>query len=76
MIEAYILVQTEVGRARVVANNARSFNGIIKAEVVAGPYDVIVLVHGTDESAIRNSVLAEIQRLEYVTRTLTCTILS
>ena len=42
MIAAYILVQTEVGKAAQVAKDIVEIKGVQQAEDVTGPYDVIV----------------------------------
>ena len=41
MVHAYILIETEVGKAASVANSVRD-QGVLEAEDVTGPYDVIV----------------------------------
>src|SRR5947199_116762 len=42
MVQAYILVQTEVGKAAEVAVRIGEISGVTQAEDVTGPYDVIV----------------------------------
>ncbi|MCC5698354.1 Lrp/AsnC ligand binding domain-containing protein, partial [Klebsiella pneumoniae] len=42
VVQAYILIQTEVGKAAAVAAQISGTPGIISAEDVTGPYDVIV----------------------------------
>ena len=42
MVHAYILVQTEVGKAAEVAARIADIPGVTQAEDVTGPYDVIV----------------------------------
>ena len=42
MVHAYVLIQTEVGKAAAVAAEVRSVPGVTEAEDVTGPYDVIV----------------------------------
>ena len=42
MVQAYILVQTEVGKAADVAKEISKIAGVTTAEDVTGPYDVIV----------------------------------
>ena len=44
MVQAYILIQTEVGKAASVAEGVRQIPGVIAAEDVTGPYDVVVRV--------------------------------
>ena len=58
VVQAYILIQTEVGRAADVARAIAEIPGVTLAEDVTGPYDVI----------------ARIQDVKGITRTLTCTV--
>ena len=73
MAEAFVLVQTEVGRAQLVADLIAAINGVLAAEYVVGPYDVVVRIGGdTVDEAGLGAVVREIQHLSHVTRTLTC----
>lgn len=72
MATAYILIQTEVGKAQQVASNVRSIKGVEEAENVTGPYDVVVKVEAPDVDRLGRLVLSEIQMLRGITRTLTC----
>ena len=42
VVTAYILIQTEVGKATQVAKEIAEIKGVQQAEDVTGPYDVIV----------------------------------
>jgi DNA-binding Lrp family transcriptional regulator len=42
VVAAYILIQTEVGKATQVAKEIAEIKGVQQAEDVTGPYDVIV----------------------------------
>ena len=44
MVQAYILIQTEVGKAASVAKAIAGISGVTMAEDVTGPYDVIARV--------------------------------
>ena len=72
MATAYILIQTDVGKAEQVARNVRSIEGVKEAENVTGPYDVMVKVEALDMDALGKLVVSEIQMLRGITRTLTC----
>lgn len=72
MIKAYVLVQTEVGAAPAVASEAAGLAGVNQADDVTGPYDVIVSAHATDVEALGQEVIASIQSIAGVTRTITC----
>ncbi len=73
-VEAYILIQTEVGKAAAVAESARKINGVTSAEDVTGPYDVIVRAEADNVDELGKLVVSAIQSVEGITRTLTCPI--
>jgi DNA-binding Lrp family transcriptional regulator len=72
MVEAYILVQTEVGKAADVARQIAKITGITQAEDVTGPYDVIVRAQAENVDELGRLVAAYIQSVPGITRTLTC----
>ncbi|MGH8915953.1 MAG: Lrp/AsnC family transcriptional regulator [Acidimicrobiia bacterium] len=72
MVEAYVLIQTEIGKPPQVAAELRRISGVGAADVLAGPYDVIVRVEAADVDALGKLVVTKIQSVEGVTRTLTC----
>ncbi|MDQ1502366.1 MAG: hypothetical protein QOD57_93, partial [Actinomycetota bacterium] len=39
-VQAYVLIQTEVGKAAQVASEVRKIDGVKCADDVTGPYDV------------------------------------
>ena len=72
MVHAYILVQTEVGQAAAVAKEIGSISGVLAAEDVTGPYDVIVRAEARNIDEMGRMVVAHVQGVEGITRTLTC----
>ncbi|OLT26784.1 AsnC family transcriptional regulator [Nocardiopsis sp. CNR-923] len=76
MVQAYILIQTEVGRAAEVAGRIREIEGVDEAHDVTGPYDVIVQAQADDVDSLGALVVARIQRLDGIARTLTCPIVN
>ncbi len=72
MVHAYILIQTEVGKAASVAQAVRLIDGVAEAEDVTGPYDVIVRAEAKSVDELGKLVVAKIQAVEGITRTLTC----
>ncbi len=74
MVQAYILIQTEVGRAASVASAIAGLEGVASAEDVTGPYDVIARVEAGTVDELGKLVIAKIQDVEGITRTLTCTV--
>ena len=74
VVQAYILIQTEVGKAAAVAREIAELKGVTQAEDVTGPYDVIVRAEGKNLDSLSQAVLVKIQDVDGVTRTLTCPI--
>lgn len=72
MVQAYILIQTEVGKASVVAAEIAGLAGVLSAEDVTGPYDVIVRAEADTMDNLGNLVVAQVQNVNGITRTLTC----
>lgn len=71
-VEAFILIQTEVGKAAQVAKEVNAIDGVSSAEDVTGPYDVIVKAVSPSIDDLGKLVVAKIQAVDGITRTLTC----
>jgi len=71
-VQAYILIQTEVGKAANVASQIASIAGVTLAEDVTGPYDVIVRAEASTVDELGKLVVAQVQNVPGITRTLTC----
>ena len=76
MVHAYILIQTEVGKAAQVAATISEIDGVAKAEDVTGPYDVIVRAEADDVNKLGQLVVAKVQGVHGITRTLTCPVVT
>jgi DNA-binding Lrp family transcriptional regulator len=72
VVQAYILIQTEVGKAAQVAKEVRDIGVVAEAEDVTGPYDVIVRAEAKNVDELGKLVVARIQGVDGITRTLTC----
>ncbi|GAA2838747.1 MULTISPECIES: Lrp/AsnC family transcriptional regulator [Crossiella] len=72
MVQAYILIQTEVGKAAAVAERIGGIPGVITSEDVTGPYDVIVRAEADTVDDLGQLVVAQVQAVDGITRTLTC----
>jgi len=71
-VQAYILIQTEVGKAAHVASEISGIAGVTLADDVTGPYDVIVRAEARNVDDLGKLVVAQIQNVAGITRTLTC----
>jgi DNA-binding Lrp family transcriptional regulator len=75
VVEAYVLIQTEIAKSPQVAAELGRIPGVGTADVLTGPYDVIVRVEAADVDALGKLVVSKIQAVKGVTRTLTCPVL-
>ena len=73
-VTAYVLIQTEVGKAAQVAEEVAGIDGVISAEPVTGPYDVIVRAEAGSDDDLGRLVVNKVQLIDGITRTLTCTV--
>jgi DNA-binding Lrp family transcriptional regulator len=72
VIAAYILIQTETGKAAVVAAALRDLPGVSQTASLAGPYDVIARAQARDIDELAKLVTSRVQALDGVSRTMTC----
>jgi DNA-binding Lrp family transcriptional regulator len=75
-IQAYILIQTEVGKANSVAKSVSAIAGVTIAEGVTGPYDVIMRAEAASMEEFGRLILSKVQAVSGITRTLTCPVTS
>ncbi|SCL20276.1 Lrp/AsnC ligand binding domain-containing protein [Micromonospora inyonensis] len=74
MVQAYILIQTEVGRARDVAGVIAEIAGVVQVDAVTGPYDVVVLTEANNVDELGKLIVSKVQMVPGITRTLTCSV--
>ena len=74
MVQAYILIQTDMGKATDVSSACTDIDGVVSAEDVTGGYDVIVRIEARTVDELGKLVLAQIQRIPGIVRTQTCTV--
>jgi DNA-binding Lrp family transcriptional regulator len=72
VVQAYILIQTDVGKAAEVAAEIAEVKGVTLAEDVTGPYDVIVRAEARNVDELGKLVVAKVQNIPGITRMLTC----
>jgi DNA-binding Lrp family transcriptional regulator len=75
MLSAYVLIETEVGKVAHVAPALTRLDGVQLAEDLAGPYDVIARLQAPSLNELGRLVVAHVQLLDGVTRTVTCIVL-
>jgi DNA-binding Lrp family transcriptional regulator len=75
-VHAYVLIQTEVGRAAHVAQELSRIAGVLVADGVTGPYDVIAQAEAPSMNELGRMVVRDMQQIEGVTRTITCPVVT
>lgn len=71
-VRAFILVQTDIGFSASVAKQCHELPRTVSVDQVTGPYDVIVVVECSSIEELGMDVVAQLQQIDGVTRTLTC----
>ena len=71
-VHAYILIQTEVQKASSVVDACRLLEGVVQADDVTGPYDVILRAEAGSIDELGRMVVSQVQLVDGITRTLTC----
>jgi DNA-binding Lrp family transcriptional regulator len=74
VVQAYILIQTEVGKARDVAMAIQGLTGVVRVDAVTGPYDVVVLTEARSIDELGKLIVSKVQLVPGITRTVTCSV--
>ena len=75
-VRAYVLIQTEVGKAASVATKVAEIPGVVRAADVTGPYDVVMEAEAETVDELGKIVVSRVQLIEGITRTLTCPVVN
>jgi DNA-binding Lrp family transcriptional regulator len=74
-VRAFVLIETQMGSAGSVAKEIRAIPGIVAADDVTGPYDVIASAEANSVDELGRMVIGRLQQIEGIRKTLTCPIL-
>jgi DNA-binding Lrp family transcriptional regulator len=74
-VEAFVLLEAQAGKALTLTRQLAKIKGVRASYAVTGPYDVIVHAEAPDFKSIAQLVVAKIQGLNSVARTITCTVI-
>ena len=75
MVEAYILINVEIGKVEEAKEKLSKIKGVKKVDMVAGPIDIIAYVEAATLRELRNFILWEIHRTPGITKTQTALVL-
>jgi DNA-binding Lrp family transcriptional regulator len=76
MMQAYVLIESAVGKASGVAEGVKKLNfsdtKVVSVDAVTGPFDVIALLQSDDLDKLGRAITDGIQTVDGVQRTTTC----
>lgn len=75
MARAYVLLTANPGEVKETLDEVQGIEGVLSAETVIGPYDLIALVEAKDFDDLGRLVVGKIQEVAGITSTLTCPII-
>ena len=77
MITAYVLVEGAPGKnVKNVRDQMRNIKGVINAEIVTGPYDIIVHIQAKEMSELTSIVTEKLLSIKGVGKTITLVAIS
>jgi DNA-binding Lrp family transcriptional regulator len=76
VVEAYVLIEAEIGKPRRVAEQLVQIPGVSAVDVLTGPYDLIIRIEAAPVDELGKLVLNHVQAVEGLSRTLTCPVVS
>lgn len=75
-VRGYVLIETDVGKAKAVADAVSTIDyegaRVVAVDAVTGPYDVVAQIEADDLDRLGNSITQAIQKVGGVQRTTTC----
>jgi DNA-binding Lrp family transcriptional regulator len=73
-VQAFVLLEATAGQALDARRQVAKIEGVRASYAVTGPFDVIVHAEAPDFKSVAQLVVAKIQALSSVARTLTCVV--
>ncbi len=70
--KASVLSSTAAEKTGSEVQNLRKMPGVLTADLVTGPYDIVAVVQGGDANAVGKLILNDIRGLAGISSTLTC----
>lgn len=71
-IGAYLLINTDTGKERLVISGLKKIKGVKHAHVVTGLHDVICYVEGKNLNELKNTIVSKVRSVKGIQRTVTC----
>lgn len=75
-VTAYLFIETEGSKTAAVVTSIRAMDGVISADAITGPTDVIVRVETSSIDTLGQMVVTDIHSVDGITRTQTCPVVN
>jgi len=69
-VKAYVLIETEVGKAGDIAQGVQKMGGVKAADVVAGGYDVVAVIEAADFNGL-GTLVKQVHSVAGISKTTT-----
>ena len=75
-VTAYLFIETDGGKTAGVVTAIRAMDGVISADAITGPTDVIVRLETPSIDELGQMVVSKIHAVDGITRTQTCPVVN
>ena len=73
MSRAYVLISVKnPGEGRATSDHLSKKKGVVSAEVIFGPYDIIAVIEGQDLKDLSSAVINDLYDLDQIQGSTTC----
>ena len=69
MARVYMLVNALPGKDVSIRDTLRGIRGVVNADLVAGPYDIVAVLEASNTTEIFDKILKKIRRIKGINRT-------
>jgi DNA-binding Lrp family transcriptional regulator len=69
MARVYLLTNVLPGKDAFIRDALRGIKGVINADVVTGPYDIIAVLEGKDTHEVFENILKRVRKIRGINRT-------
>ena len=69
---AFILIETAVGKTKEVVAALQKLEGVVSADPVTGPYDIVAIAEAPELNALGDLVTSKMHTIPGITRTVSC----
>jgi DNA-binding Lrp family transcriptional regulator len=69
MASVYLLANTLPGKEKSIRDTLRGTNGVERADIITGQFDIAAVLEAKDTNTIFNKILKDVRKIKGITRT-------